>query len=349
MKKITTTVALFLALCFFLITLLIPLVSATEDSWTTLEPMPTARDGLGVAVVDGKIYAIGGVVNAINEMYDPATNTWTTKTPMPTPRGRFGIAVVDNKIYCIGGTSGFREFHGTNEVYDPATDTWETKASMPTSRGGLCACVVNDKIYCIGGTVPMYYYTGLTGSNQIYDPKTDSWTSGERMPNFEGFGEALITSAVVDKKIYMICRSFNQMYDPQTNNWSSRAMMPVPSKFFVAGATSGEFAPKKIHVLDNRNHQIYDPETDTWTNGTAMPTPRWLFGIAVVNDELYSIGGYNGNYDGNYSTKIFDVNEKYTPAGYIPEFPSWIILPFLIMFTVVVIVFKKKVFRKIHD
>jgi len=73
---------------------ILPLVRPDEDSWTTLEPMPTARSGIGVAVVDGKIYAI---VSGVNYEYDPSTGSWTTKTPMPTPRSSFGIAVVENK------------------------------------------------------------------------------------------------------------------------------------------------------------------------------------------------------------------------------------------------------------
>jgi hypothetical protein len=43
--------------------------------------MPTARSGLGIAVVDGKIYVI---VDGINYKYDQSTNLWTTKTPLPT-------------------------------------------------------------------------------------------------------------------------------------------------------------------------------------------------------------------------------------------------------------------------
>jgi hypothetical protein len=50
-----------------------------EDSWVSRAPMQVARSGLGVAVVNGKIYAIGGAGNggfcATNEEYDPATNT----------------------------------------------------------------------------------------------------------------------------------------------------------------------------------------------------------------------------------------------------------------------------------
>jgi N-acetylneuraminic acid mutarotase len=60
--------------------------------------MPTARGGLGAAVVDGKIYAIGGFDSILtivsnNEMYDPTNNSWTTLMSMHTARAHFGIAV----------------------------------------------------------------------------------------------------------------------------------------------------------------------------------------------------------------------------------------------------------------
>jgi N-acetylneuraminic acid mutarotase len=71
-----------------------------EDTWTKKAPMHQARAGLGVAAVNGKIYAIGGTTASgsyppdifsggfvgINEEYDPATDTWATKASMPTPR-----------------------------------------------------------------------------------------------------------------------------------------------------------------------------------------------------------------------------------------------------------------------
>ena len=42
---------LILISCLVLPILSIPLVSAVDDSWTTLTPMPNARSGLGVLVV----------------------------------------------------------------------------------------------------------------------------------------------------------------------------------------------------------------------------------------------------------------------------------------------------------
>src|SRR5437016_12348384 len=61
--------------------------------WTTKAPMPTGRYALGVAAVNGILYAVGGYNNAVLatlEAYDPVTNTWTTKAPMPTARVYLG-------------------------------------------------------------------------------------------------------------------------------------------------------------------------------------------------------------------------------------------------------------------
>jgi N-acetylneuraminic acid mutarotase len=206
---------LILILCLILSTP--SLVRANEDSWVTKESMQEARSGLGVAVVNGKIYAIGGstesgfapsvhgsdvIINedivGTNEEYDPSTDTWTFKTPMPTPRIVFATAVYQGKIYCIGGyiennsTQGFVEegYTGINEVYDPEADTWETKTSMPTDRGWLSANVVGDKIYVISKTV-----------NEAYDPATDSWMTKTPSPQPATFASGCI-SAVLDNKIY---------------------------------------------------------------------------------------------------------------------------------------------------
>jgi len=102
---------------------LVPHIKANEDSWSTKEPMPTARSGLGVAVVDGKIYAIGGSNPSYlgtNEMYDPETDTWSNGTQMPTPRYNLGVAVVNDTLYAIGGYDGSSNPRTENEQYTPA-------------------------------------------------------------------------------------------------------------------------------------------------------------------------------------------------------------------------------------
>ncbi len=308
-----------------------------------MTPMPTARTALGVAVANGKIYAIGGMVgyyNALgtNEMYDPATNIWTTMAPMPTPRYHFGIATYNNKIYCISGTtglwvmgvtpeSGVDPVTGANEVYDPQTNSWETKAPLPSPRERMATTIVDGKIYVIGGgTILGPLTVNGTGSIDIYDPATDTWSTGANSP----FSVFDLATAAVDTKIFMIDQQTTRVYDTKNCTWSSAK--PVPFKLWnayaVGAATSGTYAPKLVYVLGGEiisslsqganSNQIYNPYDDTWTNGTSMPTGRWGFGIAVVNDLLYVIGGdkgYQRNTNGPTMTVQTGANEQYTPIG----------------------------------
>jgi N-acetylneuraminic acid mutarotase len=313
-----------------------PNANANEDLWNAKAPMPTARAGLGLAVVNGKIYAIGGLNNnsylSTNEEYDPVMNKWTTRTPMPTARSGFAIAAYQDKIYVIGGTTGESTssksgFTGVTEVYTPATDTWTTKSSMPTPRADLSASVVNKKIYLIGGESyvehdPFYKESNL---NEVYDPGSDSWTNKTAIPAAT-FGYA---SAVVDNKIYVIGGGTqfwekwgftyvgsNQVYDSENDTWSIGTTFEPASSYMAAGATNGIDAFKRIYVVggfvlneySNVTH-VYDPENKVWTNSSPMPTPRMYFDVAVVDDVLYAIGGY---YEGNW----LETNEQYIAPEY---------------------------------
>jgi len=163
-------IALLLVLAFLTASFVIaakPVSAAApvENSWVSKAPMHVARSDLRVAVVNGKIYAIGGNtqngVVGVNEVYDPATDTWTMKTPMPTPRVYFASAVYQNKIYCIGGIPD-----SANAIYDPSTDNWTTKAPMPIPVYAHMSAVIDHKIYILaGGPSPSDY-------NQIYDIQT---------------------------------------------------------------------------------------------------------------------------------------------------------------------------------
>src|SRR4051795_13026756 len=71
------------------------------NSWATRAPMPTARNGLGLAAASyGQLYAVGGsnsgcsnssIALAPVEEYDPAANSWATRAPMPTARNGLGL------------------------------------------------------------------------------------------------------------------------------------------------------------------------------------------------------------------------------------------------------------------
>ena len=315
-------------------------VAVAEDTWTAKAPMQQARAGLGVVAVDGKIYAIGGNhatdylpisgLLGTNEEYDPETDTWTTKASMPTPRDYFAIAAYKNKIYCIGGRVGLivdertgfysQNMSGVSEVYDTATDTWETKATMPDTGMQIQAHVVNGKIYVMDWS---YVY--------VYDPENDSWSSKTRMPM--SYLRASPVSAVVDGKI-IVTGEFNVdstdpdtvqkvlIYDTETDAWSGGRSGPTVVVGGAAGATTGVNAPQKVYVLGLMSkallptviNQVYDPQADTWETASTLPANRSNFGIAVVNDMLFVVGGHRRS--SGYGVQPVAVNERYTPLGY---------------------------------
>jgi N-acetylneuraminic acid mutarotase len=229
------------------------------DTWdTTKTEMSGSRWGLSANVVNGKIYAMGGVQGASGpalskvEVYDPGQDTWELKAEMPTPRVGFASCVVDDKIYVLGGTSSepFQTPLKTVEVYDPEADSWNTlETSLPTAIAYHSACVVDGKIYLVGGTSQNPW----AGSSEIheYDTVSDKWTRKKRMPT----GRWALTSCIENGKIYVI-----------------------------GGTQSpGSGGSSKI--------EEYNPATDTWKTKAKIPTPRLALSASVVDGKIYTFGG----------------------------------------------------------
>ena len=330
MKKLIVLLTSILLFTSFMIGARLSVASVmTENTWQTKAPMPQAALGGKAAVVDGKIYVIGG---AVNYEYNPLTNNWTTKAPMPIPRTGFGMAVYQSKIYTFGGLSWLNPenptFYNVTEVYNPLTDSWQNKASVPTNRYDLEANAVNGTIYLISGYTGAEYST--VDLNQAYNIANDSWTTKAPLPyTVEGYA-----SAVSDNRIYIfggqdqnlpktneLNLNTTQIYNPGTDSWALGSPMPTIVLNAAAGATIGQMAPKRIYVIGGMPNiemsgsnltQVYDPKTDTWMYGASKPTDREALTVTVVNDILYAIGGQ----EIVSAPTSPPVNEQYTPFGY---------------------------------
>jgi N-acetylneuraminic acid mutarotase len=218
-------------------------------------PVPTTRFLLGVAVLQGKLHALGGTAPsnrgavATHEVFDPSTNRWSAQAPMPTARSMLGVAAVGNQLYAIGGFAippgGDRTPLATNEMYDPATGTWTARAPMPTARGLVAVGVVQGKVYIVGGQT-----AGSVTANEVYDPVSDSWSTCAGL----SAGRAGIAGAVVNDVL-----------------------------FLCGGAGDDEVVLSTV--------EAYDAATDAYTAMAAMPTARWLAGAAVAQGQVYVMGG----------------------------------------------------------
>jgi N-acetylneuraminic acid mutarotase len=273
---------------------------AEGGEWTAKSEMPTARILACSAVVDGRIYVIGGAEMFLGrpfsevEEYDPATDAWERKADMSEGRSACSASAVNGKIYVVGGGMWDRIAVSRVEEYDPATDSWKTKADMPTARSLLSTSVVNGKIYAIGGLVEPSAFSILSAAEE-YDPATDTWMKKADMPT-PRFGAS---SGVVDGRIYVIggwagtVSSAVEEYNPVTDTWSKKAPMPTPREFLSICELDG-----KIYAIGGGNStgvlpivEVYDPVTDTWTTEPGMPTARLCLTTDAVKGKIYAIGG----------------------------------------------------------
>lgn len=87
------------------------------------------RSRVGVAVLNGKLYAFGGFNGTERlstvEVYDPRKNKWSQGCAMLCKRSAVGVAALDDCIYVCGGYDGVTSLN-TVEVYYPKSNTWKT-------------------------------------------------------------------------------------------------------------------------------------------------------------------------------------------------------------------------------
>lgn len=279
--------------------------SVASSAWTTKTPMPTARSGLAVGVVNvnGKdiLYAVGGNNGATDlatvEAYDPGTNKWTTKTPMPTARSGLAIGVVNGILYAFGGSNGGTALT-TVEAYDTVADSWTTKASMSTARYGLGVGVVNGQIYTVGGFIA----PDQSSPVEAYDPLADGWVPRASMP----FGRMLLGVGVVNNILYGVGGSTDgsnnlptvEAYDYVSDTWTTETPMSIPRGGLAVGvndgilyAVGGQLPDIVVGSTVPKTLEAYNPATNSWTTKDPMPTGRTLLAAGVVNGILYAVGG----------------------------------------------------------
>ena len=188
--------------------------SPAANRWTRGVDMPAPRAEGVAAVVNGRIYWIGGRAPSTpsaahfndhedsdrNEMFDPATRRWSARAPAPTARNSAAAAVIGGKIYVVGGRRFIRSTDGqvrmTNyallEVYDPERDRWETRAPMPRAQGGLGAAAVDGKLHACGGE-QWQPEQAVMSECWSYDPATDRWQPLTPLPTARhGIGMAAV-------------------------------------------------------------------------------------------------------------------------------------------------------------
>ena len=207
------------------------------------------------------------------------------------------------------------------EAYDSRTDTWTEKKEMPISRFYFGLGVVAGKVYLIGGTA------GLgEGQEQrmdrvdIYDPATDTWTKGPKMPTRRNPGGV----AVVSTRIYAIggegwplpqawgadqFLGSIEEYDPINRQWEKKKDMLAPKNWFSSVVVEGAIYliggyTREGGLQEVATVNVYHPRTETWREISALPNPLGAFDAAAVNGKIYVLGSLSTDAGVRFSTDV---------------------------------------------
>jgi N-acetylneuraminic acid mutarotase len=303
------------------------------NNWTSpgLATLPTPAVGMATVFLNGLTYVIGGNSPTGNPLatlqaYNPVSNTWTSLAPMNTARVFPAAVTLNGLIYVIGGGSISipPPTTGAVEVYNPTANTWTVLSSMPTPRYALGAAAVNGLIYAIGGTVFCNGNPYPANTVEIYNPTTNTWSTGTPMPNGNTIncssptftftsGLSGIAASLINGEVYVtggngtgnqITNGQTYMFNPNSNTWTTLATRPGNSSTTISAALLNG----NMCTLDSNGElEIYNVAANTWTGGASPGGSFESLGNALyaANGSVYAVG---------VNPQSVAVNQQYWPA-----------------------------------
>lgn len=145
----------------------------SANSWQQVgEAMPSPRVAAAYTVANGRIYAIGGLIDgnatARVDIFDPATGRWQSGPALPSPRAGHVAAEMNGRIHVTGGEQRRPpRTYGDHFVLDAGGSSWRRAASMPSPRHGAVAAAADGKLVVVGGSPGAGVYTVFTESDVV--------------------------------------------------------------------------------------------------------------------------------------------------------------------------------------
>ncbi|MFE5995253.1 kelch repeat-containing protein, partial [Streptomyces sp. NPDC056453] len=153
-----------------------------SDSWTTGAYAPKAYAGVGHAVLNGKLYMVGGCTaytcgTRDAFAYNPSTDSWSTIASYPEAVSWSACGTIRGVLYCAGGTGS----NGATKhayAYDASSDSWSPIADLPTDVWGSAYTAANGLLLTSGGVVNGG--SAITNQGFAFDPSAGTWSA---LPN----------------------------------------------------------------------------------------------------------------------------------------------------------------------
>ncbi len=265
--------------------------------WRSLPDAPTARLMMAWAVVDNKIWIMGGLRNGVPlqtvESYDPQTGAWQTGPPLPIPLHHAAATTYRGEVVVLGGASD-QLSDASNKVFALRGGSWVELPSLTHARAAPAAAVVGNKLVAFGGQNAKQ----LVPQTEVFDG--NSWKDASDMPtpreHLAGVSDGSYVYAIGGRFLSADKNSAAlERFDPQSGTWTKLVGMPTPrgsyGAAFIDGrivVVGGEEPTRVLNVVE-----MYDIADGKWSTLPPMPTARHAEVVATVGNTVYSICGAN--------------------------------------------------------
>jgi hypothetical protein len=217
----------------------------TTGIWSTVHPLPSARESHAAVAVGSAMYIIGGTSDGNTTdttlKYNSIQDAWIEVAPMPVLRDSFVACAYESDIYDEYGENQASAFK-----FDTEANVWSTLAPMPFVCTDNGASLLDGQVYIVGA--------GNSEREVLrFNPMTNAWEMLARTINLRDGGNSFVlagclyaaggtdasTSASVER------------YDVATNIWTAVADMLEVRQYFCVVCIESKGPAEEQDLFDS--------------------------------------------------------------------------------------------------
>eukprot|EP00466_Bigelowiella_natans_P004858 jgi/Bigna1/143226/aug1.77_g17934 len=235
-----------------------------KEGWKKIPDVNAERNGLGVAVGDGKLFAVGGCDGSnrlkSGECLDlkNVDAGWKKLPDVNTERSGLGVAVGDGKLFAVGGQDEDENDLKSGEHLDlkNVDAGWKKLPDVDAERRQLGVAVGDGKLFAVGG--------------HCHEDGGDHLKSGEHLD------------------LKNVDAGWKKLPDVDTERGALGVAVGDGKLFAVGGHDDGDCHKSGEH-LDLKNVDA------GWKKLSDVNATRVSLGVAVGDGKLFAVGGSDGD------------------------------------------------------
>lgn len=301
-------------------------VAQAPQAWTAarIADLPVPMEAAGVAAFDGRIWSVGGMSPQEPDrpaladvfVYDPSQDRWTEGPRLPEPTSHVALVTNGEQLFAVGGWTTQQQPVDTVLRLDKETGRWEQAPPLPVPNAAGAAAWDGNRIVYGGGMTE-----GGAASDEVWALRADGdrweflgqlqeprhhlaaasdgqgsvWFMGGRddtlSPNQLGGVDEVTANGV-----------FPLVTEVTPNQGAAAVWWPGVGPCMIGGhgLPDGGTRPAYIDAVEcpNGNGSVRLP---------ALTTPRAGVGAALLDNQIYIIGGHGPGFTGS------DINDAFRP------------------------------------